>query len=184
MLKKIKRFLKWFIIIFLVIMIIVNITLISKAKSNKEEVPDFLGFTPFIMSSRSMEPKLPVNNIIVIKKIGADDIKVGDIISYKSGDIIITHRVTKITYVGDNYFYETKGDNNKVVDKKLVAYSQVQGKYLFTIPMLGNLINYVKTTRGMATVLSFVICLYILYDITAREIIKHRHKKRKYVKVS
>ncbi len=184
MLKKIKKIIKWLIIIFLVAMIIINITLISKAKSDSEVVPDFLGFTPFIMSSGSMEPKLPVNDIIITKKIKAEDIKVGDIISYKYENIIITHRVTKVKRVGDNYFYETKGDKNKVKDKNLVTYSQIQGKYIFTVPILGTVINYVRTTRGMITVLAFVICLYVLYDITTREIIKHRHKKRKYVKVS
>ena len=43
-----------------------------------------------------MEPTININDLIITKKCKQEDIKQGDIISYKKGDTIITHRIEKI----------------------------------------------------------------------------------------
>ena len=179
MLVKIKNILKWIILILSALIIIINVTLIVQAEIDKNSIPDFLGYTPFIVVSGSMEPNIPVNDIIITKKIKENNIKIGDVISYrdKENNIVITHRVVGIQNIDGQNFYETKGDSNKAPDKNLVAYSQIQGKYLFSIPLLGKVVNYVTTPRGMGLVLTFVICLYILYDIAAREHMRNKYKK-------
>ena len=180
MLITIKKILKGIIITISIFIILINITLIVKSETNKNKVPDFLGFTPFIIVSGSMEPNIKTDNVIITKKINQEDIKVGDIISYKDieNNIIITHRVTNIVNQDGQTFYETKGDNNALKDKNLVSASQIQGKYLFTIPIIGKVISYVKTPSGMGLVLTFIICIYVLYDIAAREYMKKKYKAR------
>ena len=160
--------------------IIINTTLIIKSEINDNEIPDFFGYTPFIIVSGSMEPNIPVNDMIITKKIKSDDIKVGDIISYKddTNNIVITHRVVSIQEVEGVKYFETKGDNNKSADKGFVSYSQIKGKYLFKIPLIGKVINYVRDPRGMILVILFIICIYILYDITVREYTKKKYKAR------
>ena len=125
---KIKRSLKIIIALLSIMVILINVTLIIKAKINKNEIPNFLGYTPYIIVSGSMEPKLPVNDIIVTKKVDNKDIKVGDIISYKdySQNIIITHRVINISEKDGRTYYETKGDKNNLPDKSKVESSQIQ----------------------------------------------------------
>lgn len=180
MFKKIKLCLKILVILISVLIIIINITLIIKSETTTNGIPDFLGYTPFIIVSGSMEPKIPVNNIIITKKIDEDKIKVGDVISYLDEDnnIVVTHRVINIKYTNGEFFYETKGDNNTMKDNNLVSYSQVQGKYLFSIPMLGKLISYVKTPKGMGVVIFYLICIYLIYDIAEREVMRNKYKAR------
>lgn len=160
--------------------IIINTTLIIKSEINNNEIPDFFGYTPFVIVSGSMEPNIPVNDMIITKKIKSDDIKVGDIISYKdeTNDIVITHRVISIEEVEGVKYFQTKGDNNKSADKNLVSYSQIEGKYLFKVPLIGRVLNYVRDPRGMVLVILFIICIYTLYDITIREYAKKKYKAR------
>ena len=75
MLNKIKKILKYSIIIISILIIIINITLIIKSEMNQDEIPDFLGFTPFIIVSGSMEPKLPVDDIIITRKVNKENTK-------------------------------------------------------------------------------------------------------------
>lgn len=175
-----KKILKWSIITVLILIIFINVTLLVKADINKDTIPDFLGFTPFIIVSGSMEPNIPVNDIIITRKTPKEKIKIGDVISYKDNEanIVITHRVVSIQNNNGEYYFETKGDSNNSADKNLVAYSQIQGRYLFSIPLVGNIIIYVRTPRGMGLVLTFVISLYILYDIAAREIMRNKYKAK------
>ncbi len=185
LISKIKKVIKWIIISLLLLIVIINITLIAESKLNNNKIPDIFGFTPFIIVSGSMEPNIPVDNIIITKKARAEDIKVGDVISFKdkNEDIVITHRVVEVKNLNGIYFYKTKGDSNSSADQNLVPYSQIQGKYILKIPFLGKLITYVRTPRGMTLVLTFVICIYVLYDIAEREIIRNRHKQRALSKI-
>ncbi len=62
-----------------------------------------------------------------------DSLKVGDIVIYDRLDrLVIVHRVIEI---GENHIV-TKGDSNPVQDQT-INISQVQGKMVFAIPVLG-----------------------------------------------
>lgn len=166
----VKKIIKWAISILLLFVIIVNFTLIIKSEINKDEIPDFLGYTPFIIVSGSMEPTIKTNEVIVTQKINKSDIKVGDVLSYKSSkdDIVITHRLIEIKIENGEEVYVMKGDNNLSVDDEKITYSQIQGKYINTIPFIGILVSYIKTPIGMAMVIGVVILIYIIFDIIQR----------------
>ncbi|MEM4703002.1 MAG: hypothetical protein QXP53_00745 [Candidatus Pacearchaeota archaeon] len=77
--------------------------------------------------TNSMDPTLDnTANGIEIKPANSKEIHVGDIISYKSGEEIISHRVTAIGYDSDGWFCKTKGDNAQFSDSK-VRFSQIVG---------------------------------------------------------
>lgn len=75
------------------------------------------------------------------------DINVGDVIVFRNSrpDPII-HRVVKKWEDNSNYFFQTKGDNNResikngIIDETSINQNQIVGKALFKIPILG----YVK----------------------------------------
>ncbi len=181
MLKIIKKTLKAIIIILSISIIFVNTVLIIKSETNSKEIPDVFGFTPFIVISGSMEPNISVDDMIIIKKVNIDEIKEGDIISYKSfeDNIIVTHRVTHV--VEDNHgekFFKTKGDNNTIPDVNVVEESQIQGKYICKIPLIGKIVKYVHNPKGMVLIILFIICIYVIYAIIAKEIIRKKYKAR------
>jgi hypothetical protein len=81
----------------------------------------------------SMKPTFDenANGIRIVPK-SSEDIKVGDIITYKSGDSLIVHRVIEIGTDSSGLYFIPKGDNNDVSDGK-VRFSDI--KYI-TIGLL------------------------------------------------
>ena len=75
----------------------------------------FLDMNPYVIVSGSMEPELPVGSLCFID-CQQKEPETGDIISYKAGDSVITHRVAEVTDEG----YVTKGDANNSKDPGLV----------------------------------------------------------------
>jgi len=78
--------------------------------------------------TNSMDPVLDKGaNGIEIKPSFESQLKIGDIISYKSGSGLIVHRITKTGYDKDGWYAITKGDNNAIEDPAKVRFSQING---------------------------------------------------------
>jgi len=80
--------------------------------------------------TNSMDPFLDKgSNGIEINPEKPEDIKVGDIISYKSMKYnqIIIHRVIEIKKDNEGIYYTAKGDNNDEIDDEKIRFSQVKG---------------------------------------------------------
>jgi signal peptidase len=158
------------LIIFLPIFII-NATLIVKSYIHKNEVPDFFGYKPFIVLSGSMEKKIMTNDLIVVKEYDKSTTKVGDIISFKIDNTVITHRIYDIKEIDGVKYYVTKGDNNNIEDREFITDDNIEGIYLFRIPRLGAIAMFMQTTLGAVVCISVPFLLFIIYDIV-------RHKKQ------
>lgn len=124
----------------------------------------------YVIVSASMEPQIKINDAIIIKRVDSDNIKVGDVVTYKSLSksyygILITHRVVDIIKEDGETKYITKGDNNLTPDQNAVEFSQIYGKVVMRIPKIGYLQYFLSTSFGW--ILAIVIpCLAIIsYDI-------------------
>ncbi len=94
------------------------------------------GYTPFVVLSGSMEPAYPTGSLIYVKAAGAEEVQVGDPITFrKSGDIVATHRVVAIDQAAGSF--TTKGDANDAADASPVPYQALIGIPVFCIPYLG-----------------------------------------------
>ena len=76
-------------------------TLVAVALALLILLPSLLGFQRYVIESGSMEPTLPVGSVVYSKPVDADDLEVGDIISFKPPpeygiDKVVTHRVVDI----------------------------------------------------------------------------------------
>ena len=82
-------------------------------------VPTIFGVRPLVVVSGSMEPVLPVGSLVITEAVTAEEIEVGDVVGYWTGNRfiginpIILHRVIAITEEG----YLLKGDNNETADR-------------------------------------------------------------------
>ena len=77
-------------------------------------------------NTNSMDPLLDENaNAIKIKP--SQDLKIGDIISYKINDRIVIHRIVEINEDELGEYYIVKGDNNNYPDKTKVRFEQITG---------------------------------------------------------
>jgi signal peptidase len=120
----------------------------------------------------SMEPTIMPGDLIVVEGVQSDsakeNLKIGNIISYepKADDpTLITHRiVAKGSGVSGNYFI-TQGDNNNAKDAP-VYMKQVVGKYLYKLPKLGYLTQWLGgSKRGAVMILGIALILFGIYRV-------------------
>ena len=127
-------------------------------------------FNAYMVLTGSMLPKIKVRDVVVTKKVDADRLKKGDIITFISSDprfagTVITHRIINIYEENNEYRFQTKGDNNNVEDSSLVRDENIIGKVIFRIPKLGYVQVLLATNGGWIFVI-LIPCLAILsYDI-------------------
>ncbi len=95
-------------------------------------------FQPWVVGSGSMTPVLRTGDVVIVDKVSADAIKVGDIVEYReAGHSDIVHRVISIEQTGQAKSFITKGDANTLPDANPVMAANVIGKVVFTIPKVG-----------------------------------------------
>jgi signal peptidase len=110
-------------------------------------------FTVAVVKGKSMLPTLREGDIVFIARVDPGEIKVGDVIVYKSpsNSIVVIHRVISIVNEDGDYYYVTKGDNNSGPDTwnfisgKGIPYNRVIGKVIevnrciIKIPYIGEI---------------------------------------------
>ena len=163
--------------IFLVI-ILYNIVLLYMSYIYKFDTPSFYIYKAYVITTNSMEPELKKDDVVVIKKAKADNLKQGDIITFKQNGETITHRIVQIDDIEDGKLYITKGDNNNVQDEQGLRFDQIEGKLVIKIPQLGKMVASFK--NGIIIVLVLLISAIIyLNRITAKERSNIRRAKKK-----
>jgi signal peptidase len=117
-----------------------------------------LGNEIMVVLSGSMSPTFNTGSIVGVGPISYEQIKQGDIITFKDPEgRTITHRVLEITENG----LVTKGDANDAKDTALVTKDRVIGEVQFSVPLVGYLIEFVKSKVGMVVFLG-VPGLYLI----------------------
>ncbi len=144
-------------------------------------------FGAYVIISESMIPSINVNDAVVTMRATEKDIKVNDIITFISKEIEtqgtpITHRVVGIVYEDPPkntkvLGYRTKGDHNNTQDFALIAPSEVLGKMLIRIPMVGYVQTFLTRPIGWFVVIVIPCFIVIFGDIS--KIIKSTKKNTK-----
>lgn len=126
-----------------VIAVIAIIAFVQLNVLNKEYT-DIFGYSVFSTATGSMAPTIEIGDIVFVK-IGNDDVKEQDIITYKKDGKFITHRIIKI----DGESIITKGDNNNTADKEITK-DVIVGKVV-------SIINNVEVWKSVFTDKSVII---------------------------
>lgn len=106
------------------------------------------GYQVFNVISGSMEPKYSVGDLLYVKEVDPDSIKVGDPITFVVNKelVVATHTVIEID--AENQHFYTKGDANDTPDAAPVHYNNVIGVPQFAIPLLGYVSDFVQHPPG------------------------------------
>ena len=93
--------------------------------------------------SGSMEPRISVGGLVVIKPVDTMSLRVGDVISFQIPDLKtpICHRIIEITDKSDGRYFTTKGDANEEADDNLIPTTAVNGREVFYLAHVGKLTN-------------------------------------------
>ncbi len=172
--KMTKKIIKYIILVALIILFIINLIL------SFEENTHILGIYMFNIISESMEPTFYKDDLVVVKKSSEKELKVGDIITFKQEDRIISHRIDRITKDKGEIKFITKGDNNEVRDKELVETQDVYGKVLFSIKKVGKIIHYIQNARGFINIAMFIVILFVLVSLRDNQKNSRKIKRKKY----
>ncbi|MBQ4638218.1 MAG: signal peptidase I [Clostridia bacterium] len=150
------------ICLFLAVLLI-NVYVIGARAFMGDPLPTVFGYSWAVISSGSMEPAIKVNDMVIIKK--QDDYNVGDIVTYRSGNISVTHRVVEKSDTG----CITKGDFNNVEDPYLIPMENIVGRVVGIVPWVGLFVGYLKTPKGVAGLVIIGLILALKPMVGQRE---------------
>ena len=150
-LKLIKNILFYAVVIFLASYLLVD------AFATDKTVKIF-GFKAYVVASPSMEPTLNRNDAVIIKKADIDEIKAGDIITFKAylpdlGDYgYVTHYVGLVVGEGEDKIFKTHGEGLEDYDVWVnsdgspdeVTIDDIIGTYSFKIANAGKFFRIIQ----------------------------------------
>lgn len=177
-----KKVLSSVIYLVLILFLIINIILVLQSTFNSQKVPNLFGYKTFSIITGSMEPTLKVNDLIITKNCKEKDINKGDIITYKRGSSIITHRVDNIQNENGTIYYLTKGDGNYIYDEYKVKYKDIEGKYVKRIPKIGKVVSVLKNRKIIIIVILIFLGLNYFSNKKNKEKIVRQEQRRMYEK--
>lgn len=167
--EKRRKIIKFILYIIIIPVILYNVSLIIFSMTNKNETPNFFGVKAFVIISGSMEPDLKVSDVAIVKKCDQNDLKENDIISFHSGQSIITHRIIQIMETENGVEYITKGDNNNVRDSGTVKFEDVEGKYIGKISYLGKAVILLNNKTA-------IVCIIIIFTLLCINDMRYNNK--------
>lgn len=110
--------------------------------------PHYAGIEQYAVDNVSMEPSISVGSMVYTAQTEPSTLETGDIIVFtgKSGGSPVAHRIVE-NRIADGVVI-TKGDANAQNDPDPVAYSDILGKKVLSVPMLGYLAAPMDTIMG------------------------------------
>ena len=157
---KISKILLWIV---LIIVALYSTIIIVQKLIFKDKTPSFMGYKNFIVLTGSMKPALNIGDIVIVKE--TDNIKKGDIISFKNQESVVTHRVYEIRKENGKDYYITKGDANSGTDDDLLSIEDIEGKYCFKIPFIGSIILFLQKPIGIIILFSILVFCLLLSSL-------------------
>lgn len=135
------------------------------------------GMKSFVVVSGSMEPSIPTGSIIYTLK--KDFYSQNEVIAFSTQGKTVTHRIVDISGIGNELYYSTKGDANRVADEAMVVRSDVVGQTVFSIPYIGRIVMAFKTPQGFLLGVIFPAILFTAVELwnIKREIEKDTERK-------
>ena len=165
--KIIKLIMKVISTIFMIFVILyLSFILIQRINGNKS----IFGYRLFTVVTPSMEPIYNVNDVVIVRDIKYNDVKIGDDVAYlgKIGNLsgkIITHRVIDIDNSSSyGKVFTTKGVNNKYADPPVMG-NQIVGKVEGKLFIINKLNHILKNKYGFFFLVFCPLILIMSFDI-------------------
>ena len=120
-----------------------------------------LGYQCYTVISGSMQPKYMVGDLLYVKEVDVNSIKVGDDITFILNEdlVVATHQVVRVD--AENQRFYTKGLANEIEDQNPVHFNNVIGVPKFAIPKLGYVSDFVQNPPGMYITIAVGILLIL-----------------------
>ena len=150
--KKSKTIVRIISLILIALIFGVSLYTVNAARVAGNVIPMPFGVGAAVVLSGSMEPELSVGDLLILAE--KEEYFVDDVVAYQDGSMAVTHRITAFTDEG----VITRGDANNVDDEP-ISPEQIKGKVVFVIPLVGYVVNIIKTPLGTLAILAIAIFL-------------------------
>jgi len=161
--KAIGRTISYLLTIIIAIILVCNIYIIAVRHIGGEQQASVFGWSTAIVISGSMSGSIEVNDMVVIHE--QDSYAVGDVITFKNGDSLVTHRIIGVEEEG----FVTKGDANNTQDIDTLDPELIVGRVVWVIPGMGKAIEMMRTPLGMLCIVLVGFALYYVPTLFDRE---------------
>jgi len=144
-----------FLTIILVAILLILLFFYGQLRILGKEYVNVCGYTFFQVITGSMSGTIEINDIVIVRI--TDKFKVNDIITYKSGNDYVTHRVIRIQ--GDTII--TKGDANNTEDEPITK-DLVLGRVVHIFNNVNTWIKVIKTPQVIIALIVGFIAINLL----------------------
>lgn len=131
-----------------------------------------------IVLSGSMEPAIHVGSLAIVKP--EAEYNIGDIITFninRRAKVPTTHRIFDIEVNQGEISYITKGDANEDPDTRYISEDDIMGKVIFTVPLAGYALDFVKKPIGFVIVI-ILPALAIIADEIKKVVVEFKKIKK------
>jgi signal peptidase len=119
------------------------------------------GYRLDVVQSGSMTPAIGVGDLLITTPCEPGDLRVGDVISFRAeGGSLVCHRIVDVDQ--ENRTFAVKGDANQHSDPAPVPFGSVVGKVSGNVPMLGYVINFLKSPFGWALIILVALLVLVM----------------------
>lgn len=140
------------------------------------------GWDTHVVLSGSMEPVLNTGGLIITKPERVENLVVGDIVTFQSGNQKVTHRIADIIERDGKLWFQTKGDANEAPDPNLVSSNTgLMRKVMFHVPYVGFIASFAKTKFAFSILAGIpaLILIVMLSGEIWKGINEEREKRRR-----
>ena len=157
------------VVMWIIILVAALYAFTTLATHEDGSVSDIAGFTPLAVQSDSMAPTFNKGDLIVIQKCDTSKLEAGDIVTFHTiidnEYALNTHRIAAIDEVNGMRSFTTKGDNNDVADTHIISDGDIVGKYLFALPQMGKVMDFLSSSMGFLIVIVLPMLLFFIYQV-------------------
>lgn len=152
------------------LIVVAIFVLFTVVMTRSGEAPEVFGYSVFRVLTGSMEPTIPEDALIIVKRMEPDGIEPGDVISYYSTDpelngAVNTHRVVSVEQEEQQYQFVTKGDANAVADEYPAVGKNLLGKVVFVSYPLGAAVNFVSAPVGFFVLILCPLLIILIMNL-------------------
>ena len=180
--KKAFKIIKYIVNTLITIFVLLFLLMVCLQRFSNNEV-SFFNYRLFTEASGSMAPQYNVGDVLIAKETAAEDIKVGDSLTYlgNTGTFtgkVVTHEVTRIEKTDDGqYIFHTKGKANLIEDPPVYE-NQVYGVIVWNPKILSFIYKIVGTQYGLFIFVVLPI-FYVIGSEMLTAMLENEAKRRK-----
>ncbi len=163
-------------ILIILVVLLYSAFLISYSLKTPEEKYIF-GLKAYMVETSSMEPELKTGDVIIIKKINSiDELKPGQIITFKNRGEIITHRIQSLNIKLDKV--RTKGDKNSSEDIEAISTKDIIGRKVLKLPKFKLTEIFARNGMYLLIIAIIITTIYMHRSAIKRKRTIRRRKKK------